>query len=38
MGFNGVNGVVSGNGGALNYVDQGRNIEVFAQWSMANPS
>ena len=38
MGFNGVNGVVAGNGGAMNYVDQGRNIEVFAQWSMANPS
>ena len=37
MGFNGVNGVVGGNGGAMNYVDQDRNVSVFAQWSMANP-
>ena len=37
MGFNGVNGVVGGNGGAMNYVDQDRNVSTFAQWSMANP-
>ncbi len=37
MGFNGVDGVVSGAGGALNYVDQDRNVSTFASWSLANP-
>jgi len=37
MSFNGVSGVVTGNGGALNYVDQDRNNQVFAQWGMTNP-
>jgi peptide/nickel transport system substrate-binding protein len=37
MAFNGVTGVVPGNGGALNYVDQDRNNQVFGQWSMTNP-
>ena len=36
MAFNGVTGVVPGNGGSLNYVDQDRNNQVFAQWSMTN--
>ena len=38
MAFNGVNGVVGGNGGAMNYVDQDRNVSIFTQWSMTNPS
>ena len=37
MAFNGVNGVVTGNGGSLNYADQARNVQVFAQWSLTNP-
>jgi peptide/nickel transport system substrate-binding protein len=37
MAFNGVAGVVTGNGGALNYADQGRNTEIFAQWSLTSP-
>ena len=37
MGFNGVNGVVAGNGGSLNYADQDRNVQIFAQWSLASP-
>jgi peptide/nickel transport system substrate-binding protein len=37
MGFNGVAGVVTGNGGSLNYADQGRNVQIFAQWSLISP-
>jgi peptide/nickel transport system substrate-binding protein len=37
MGFNGVAGVVTGNGGSLNYADQDRNVQVFAQWSLVSP-
>jgi peptide/nickel transport system substrate-binding protein len=37
MGFNGVSGVVTGNGGSLNYADQDRNVQIFAQWSMTSP-
>ena len=37
MSFNGVTGVQPGAGGALNYADQGRNPEVFAQWSLTSP-
>ncbi len=37
MAFNGVNGVVTGNGGSLNYADQDRNVQIFAQWSLAAP-
>jgi peptide/nickel transport system substrate-binding protein len=37
MAFNGVNGVVTGNGGSLNYADQDRNVQVFAQWSLVAP-
>lgn len=37
MAFNGVAGVVPGNGGALNYVDQDRNTQVFGQWSLTSP-
>ncbi|MDQ6880215.1 MAG: ABC transporter substrate-binding protein [Candidatus Dormibacteraeota bacterium] len=37
MAFNGVSGVVTGNGGALNYADQDRNVQVFAQWSLTSP-
>ena len=37
MAFNGVSGVVTGNGGALNYADQGRNVQIFAQWSLTSP-
>ncbi len=37
MAFNGVTGAVPGNGGAFNYVDQARNTQVFAQWSMTSP-
>jgi peptide/nickel transport system substrate-binding protein len=37
MAFNGVSGVVTGNGGSLNYADQARNVQVFAQWSLTNP-
>jgi peptide/nickel transport system substrate-binding protein len=37
MAFNGVNGVVTGNGGSLNYADQARNVQVFAQWSLVAP-
>jgi ABC-type transport system substrate-binding protein len=34
MSFNGVTGVDPGKGGSLNYADQGRNIQIFGQWSM----
>jgi peptide/nickel transport system substrate-binding protein len=34
MGFNGVAGVVPGKGGSLNYADQGRNVQIFSQWSL----
>jgi peptide/nickel transport system substrate-binding protein len=37
MAFNGVSGVVTGNGGSLNYADQDRNVQIFAQWSLTNP-
>jgi peptide/nickel transport system substrate-binding protein len=37
MAFNGVTGVVPGTGGAMNYADQARNTQVFAQWSMTSP-
>ena len=37
MAFNGVNGIVTGNGGSLNYADQARNVQVFAQWSLVAP-
>ena len=37
MGFNGVAGVVTGNGGSLNYADQDRNVQIFAQWSLVSP-
>lgn len=37
MAFNGVTGVVAGNGNSLNYIDQLRNSQVFGQWSMTNP-
>jgi len=37
MSFNGVTGVVPGNNNSLNYTDQGRNEQIFAQWSMTNP-
>jgi peptide/nickel transport system substrate-binding protein len=37
MGFNGVAGVVTGNGGSLNYADGDRNVQIFAQWSMVAP-
>jgi peptide/nickel transport system substrate-binding protein len=37
MAFNGVNGVVTGTGGSLNYADQDRNVQIFAQWSMVSP-
>jgi peptide/nickel transport system substrate-binding protein len=37
MAFNGVNGVVPGNGNSLNYADQGRNPQIFATWSLSNP-
>jgi peptide/nickel transport system substrate-binding protein len=35
--FNGVAGVVPGNNNSLNYADQGRNVQVFAQWSLTSP-
>jgi peptide/nickel transport system substrate-binding protein len=37
MAFNGVSGVVTGNGGSLNYADQDRNVQIFAQWSLVAP-
>jgi peptide/nickel transport system substrate-binding protein len=37
MAFNGVNGVVTGNNDSLNYADQGRNVQIFAQWSLVSP-
>jgi len=37
MAFNGVSGVVTGNGGSLNYADQDRNVQIFAQWSLTSP-
>jgi peptide/nickel transport system substrate-binding protein len=37
MAFNGVNGVVTGSGGSLNYADQDRNVQIFAQWSLVAP-
>jgi peptide/nickel transport system substrate-binding protein len=37
MGFNGVAGVTTGNGGSLNYADQDRNVQIFAQWSLVAP-
>jgi peptide/nickel transport system substrate-binding protein len=35
--FNGVTGVVTGNNNSLNYADQQRNTQIFAQWSMTSP-
>jgi peptide/nickel transport system substrate-binding protein len=35
--FNGVAGVVTGNNSSLNYADQLRNTQVFAQWSLTSP-
>ena len=37
MGFNGVSGVVAGNNDSLNYADQDRNVQIFAQWSLTSP-
>jgi peptide/nickel transport system substrate-binding protein len=37
MAFNGVSGVVTGNGGSLNYADQARNVQILAQWSLTSP-
>jgi peptide/nickel transport system substrate-binding protein len=37
MAFNGVAGVETGNGGSLNYADQDRNTQIFAQWSLVAP-
>ena len=37
MGFNGVTGMEPGNGGSMNYADQGRSPEVFARWSLTSP-
>ena len=37
MAFNGVNGVVTGNNDSLNYADQDRNVQIFAQWSLTSP-
>jgi peptide/nickel transport system substrate-binding protein len=37
MAYNGVTGVQPGNNNSLNYVDQDRNNQIFAQWSMTNP-
>jgi ABC-type transport system substrate-binding protein len=37
MAFNGVAGVQPGAGGSLNYADQGRNVQIYAQWSMVSP-
>ena len=35
MSFNGVAGVQPGNNNSLNYADQGRNEQIFSQWSLA---
>jgi peptide/nickel transport system substrate-binding protein len=32
--FNGVAGVTPGNNNSLNYADQGRNVQIFASWSL----